>query len=414
MEATQSWIGNKAILNEKLRRESYHNLFWGNHTGVVTKVTDDNGEDNYEPSGKPIEQYDEFVRRGKDSMEIPFIMDLTGAPVFGDTTVEGTGEELVLKWLVAFVNQTRKAVMKRSGQMSEARARALQLFNEAQPRLSRYVAKWENSAIFQAFYEGVSPNLSQTNADDGLGVYTRYHPNWYVDNGGVIAAVAGTEGQTATVAELDTAVTTAGGDILDPNILRQLRIKAMKLKIPRIVTASGYEFWLLLCHPGSLASLQGDSQYQAMQQTAYTGRALAQPELNGAAGFIYGFALYEDIVGVRGWDNSALDLFGANVSQRFDPYDGVDNYNSILIGGSAMGRAVSVPLHFTMEETDHQNTIEIAAATINGYNRADFAAETDAGTGSGDLFRKNTTGGTASGLNVLNQSSLILMTDDNI
>ena len=138
------------------------------------------------------------------------------------------------------------------------------------------------------------------------------------------------------MAELDTAVTTAGGDILDPNILRQLRIKAMKLKIPRIVTASGFQFWLLLCHPGSLASLQSDSLYQAAQQTAYTGKALAQPELNGAAGFMYGFALYEDIVGVRGWDSTNDDLFGSNVGERFDPYDGTDNYNSILIGAHAI------------------------------------------------------------------------------
>ena len=64
------------------------------------------------------------------------------------------------------------------------------------------------------------------------------------------------------------------------------------------------------------------------------------------------------------------------------------------------------------EVDDHENVIEIGAGEIVGYNRADFAAEDDAGDGSGDLFYKNTTGGVASALTVTNQSSALLMTTD--
>ena len=77
-----------------------------------------------------------------------------------------------------------------------------------------------------------------------------------------------------------------------------------------------------------------------------------------------------------------------------------------------MGHAVGKDLHFTKEIDDHENTVEIGGAVIHGFNRPDYFVEADAFEASGDAFRKDTTGGVASGLTAINQSSAILMTDE--
>ena len=67
--------------------------------------------------------------------------------------------------------------------MSEQRQKIYKLYEAAKPQLSRWFAKWENQSIFQTFYEGVSPNLSQGTNSDGLGLVRRYHPNWWINDG---------------------------------------------------------------------------------------------------------------------------------------------------------------------------------------------------------------------------------------
>ena len=141
------------------------------------------------------------------------------------------------------------------------------------------------------------------------------------------------------------------------------------------------------------------------------------PELNGMAGYYAGFCIFEDIVGIREWDEAGY-FFGSTVSARFDDSAvtlHADNSkrvrNAIVFGKGAMGKAVAEDLHFTSEVDDHANTIELGGAVINGYNRAEFYAEADALEGSGDAFYKsNTSSADAAALAAVNQSSLILAT----
>ena len=140
------------------------------------------------------------------------------------------------------------------------------------------------------------------------------------------------------------------------------------------------------------------------------------PELNGMAGYYAGFCIFEDIVGIREWDEAGY-FFGSTVSARFDDSavtlaSGTARVrNAIVFGKGAMGKAVAEDLHFTSEVDDHANTIELGGAVINGYNRAEFYAEADALEGSGDAFYKsNTSSADAAALAAVNQSSLILAT----
>jgi len=121
MESSQTWIANVEILNSLLRKESWFNTFWAKFSGNVDISQDDNGNPVYSPSGNPIEVLNDYVAQGRDNMLIPFLSDLSGSPVYGDTVLKGTGEDQAMKWLRAYCNQSRKAVMKKSGSMSEQR-----------------------------------------------------------------------------------------------------------------------------------------------------------------------------------------------------------------------------------------------------------------------------------------------------
>ena len=412
METSQSWIANVEILNSLLRKESWYNTFWAKFSGNVDISTRENGNPVYTPSGKPIEVLNSFIAQGRDNMLIPFIKNLTGAPVYGDTVLKGTGEDQTMNWLRAYVNQYRKAVMKKSGSMSEQRQKMFKLYDEARPQLAEWFTKWENQAIFQAFYEGVSPNLSTGTASDGLGLARRYHPNWYMNDDAVLTALGGAEKTTKTNANVDglsacnTAMTSA--------ILRSLRIKCMELKIPQIETKGGYKYWALVMHPAQLASLQGDSDYETAQRYAFTGHKNDLPEINGMAGAYAGFCIFEDIVGIREWDAGNSTLFGTTTSARMDATAvGTGIYNAIVFSNSAMGKGVAKDLSFTDEVDDHKNTVEIGGAVINGYNRADFFAEADGTEGSGDAFYGNQSAAhDSAALSCINQSSLIIATKD--
>ena len=424
MESTQSWIANVEILNSLLRKESWFNTFWAKFSGNVDISQDDNGNPVYTPSGNPIEVLNDYVAQGRDNMLIPFLSDLSGSPVYGDTVLKGTGEDQAMKWLRAYCNQSRKAVMKKSGSMSEQRQKVFKLMDEARPQLARWFTKWENQAVFQTFYEGVSPNLSAGTASDGLGLARRYHPNWYINDGNVLTTV-GTEKTTKTNANLDAALgMTASADATCDNamtadILRELRVKCMSLKIPQMETADGHRFWCIVMHPAQLASLQTDTDYETAQRFGFMGSGGAKmPQLTGMAGYYAGFCIFEDIVGVREWDESGY-FFGSTTSARFDDSavtlaSGTARVrNAIVFGKNAVGKAVADDLHFTSEVDDHANTIELGGAVITGYNRADFFAEADALESSGDAFYKNQSAAhDAAALSCVNQSSLILATRD--
>ena len=413
METSQSWIANIAILNKLLAKETWYNTFWSKFSGQVDISTDDNGNKVYSPSGNTIEILNDFVSQGSDNMLLPFLRELTGEPVFGDTVLKGTGEDQSLNWLRTYCNQYRKAVMKRSGQMSEQRQKLYKLFDAARPQLSRWFSKFENQSIFATFYEGVSPNVSKGTNSDGLGVYKRYNPNWFVNDGGVLTLV-GSAATTKTAAQLDTAVGVCD-TAMTSDILRSLRTKCMELRIPTMTTHGGNPFWCIIMHPKQIEDLMDDTDYKAASREAYSAKMVASPELSGVVGYYSGFAIYEDIIGVRGWDTTNDDMGFGTVSEMFSPTDVTNNYNALVFGKSAVGRAVAKDLHFTNEVDDHENTIEIGGAMINGYSRNDWVAESLAGDssggGAGNAFSKgNATAGVANAIAATNQSSVVLMT----
>ncbi len=422
MDAAQDYIANIAILNEKIRQQSWYNTIWAKFSGNVDVSFENNGNRVMTPSGSPIEILNSFVEQGRDNMLIPFELGLTGSPVYGDTVVAGTGEDMDHDWLRVFINQYRKAVVPRSGRMAEQRAKMLKVLTRAEPALRKWVTKWENQAVSQAFYEGVSPNLSAGTSDDGLGLARRYHPNWYINDGAVLTSVGGTAGDMTyektlkTNAQLDTAIGGTNGTCdtaMTSAILFALRVKCMELMIPQIETEDGFKFWAIYMHPRQLTSLMGDSTYVSVVNSAYTQKVLKHPLMKAAVGYYAGFAIFEDIVAIRSWDEDNSSFFGTTTAARFLPSAVTSNktYSAIVLGNGAMGKGIANPIEMTTEKTDHENVIEVAANVMDGYNRTDFFGVDDAGEVSGDAFYKNQAAAhDAAALSCINQSSLIFST----
>lgn len=414
MLAEQDFIQNVAELNEDMHREAWYGTFFHAFVGDVDVINDPSGEVIKTPSGMPIERLTGFTEANSDNMLIPFEKDLTGPPVFGDTVAKGTGEDQDFRWLRSYINQTRKVVKAQSGKMSDFRARKLKLIENAKPKLIKWWSKYINQDIWRSFYEGLGSNLSGSKDYDALGVYRRYHPNAYCNDGGVLTVV-GTEKQFSTAAQLDTAVgvTDTGMTV---SIIRSLAVKCLQLKIDKIEGKNGYKFWVLVVSPMQLKTLKSDSDYEAATNSAFSTHKGDHPMLNGAVCEIEGFVIFSDIVGIRGWDDATGRFFGdddANpINSMFEPTAITDNFCALVFGNQAIGYGVVESLGFGDEVDDFANVKEVAGIMVYGANRADFVTEALAIETSGGMFYKNTTGGVVADTACINDSSLMLMTYD--
>jgi len=413
--ASQAYSANVAILRDKTINKSWFNTIWARWSGATDISRDDNGNTLVRPSGKPIEMMTEFIQKGRDNMLLPMRMDLSGAPVFGDTVVEGTGEDQDLDFLRLYVNQTRKAVMAQSGAMANEYVKIYNMIEAATPQLSKWLSKYDNQDVSRAFYEGVGENLSVGTADDGKGLYKRYHPNWYYNDGGVLTS-AGTAGSTKTNAHLDTAAA-SGLYGLTSDIVEYMNPVLMERMIPQIVSENGMPYWACLISPQQKITLLADSGFKAANQAAWNGLS-TNAELQGFVGYYMGVAFFEDIVAVRSWNTTRGDFFGATQATAFAPsvLPSDKNQNAIFFGNGAIGKGISRDkAKFTTVLSDHENVKEIAVSVINGYNRADYFDEAldgeTAGGGAANAFSKNNAAaGVTDAIACTNQSSLILMT----
>ena len=422
------YLSNIAILAEQIQKEAWYDTHWAALAGFTNVARAD--KDLYSPysykiSGKPIEILKNFSPQGgSDHILMPFGRRPTINPVFGNEIVKGTGNEASKYWLRAFVNVVRGAVKPKSGLLSEYRTNPLGFMKDAKPNLVEFWAQYYNQDIYRAFYEGIGLNLStgiyaaDTDCDyeQGLGIKKRYHPNWVVyDADGAIVDV-GVAGKCKTTDQLDAAVGTIVGEdqptVMDAKALKLLATKLKYKKIPKIITIGGKKYWKIIMHTKQLEDLENDSTYQNAVNTAYTGTKGDHPELNGLISTYRGFAIYEDLVGIRSWEDTNGHLFGSGAADTFQTSlipVGVseDNYNAIVVGNSAIGLARPRGISFTQEVDDHEAIVELATTSIFGANRVDICTATNVPT----VFeRGSATADVVDATAMENTSSLVFMT----
>ena len=422
------YLSNIAILAEQIQKEAWYDTHWAALAGFTNVARAD--KDLYSPysykiSGKPIEILKNFSPQGgSDHILMPFGRRPTINPVFGNEIVKGTGNEASKYWLRAFVNVVRGAVKPKSGLLSEYRTNPLGFMKDAKPDLVEFWAQYYNQDIYRAFYEGIGLNLStgiyaaDTDCDyeQGLGIKKRYHPNWVVyDADGAIVDV-GVAGKCKTTDQLDAAVGTIVGEdqptVMDAKALKLLATKLKYKKIPKIITIGGKKYWKIIMHTKQLEDLENDTTYQNAVNTAYTGTKGDHPELNGLISTYRGFAIYEDLVGIRSWNVDNGHLFGTGAADTFQTSlipVGVDenNYNAIVVGNSAIGLARPRGISFTQEVDDHEAIVELATTSIFGANRVDICTATLVDT---VFARGETSADVVDATAMENTSSLVFMT----
>ena len=404
METTASFIGNVEVLSEKMNRDSWYNTFWAKFSNF-NGLNDDNGNSKDAPGGHPIKVWSAMQEQGRDNMLIPFMNDLAGNFKYGDSVLKGSGEDQSMRFMRAYINQWRTAVKAKTGAMDDQRTKIYDLTKQAMPGLIRLLAKAKNQYIYEGLYYGINTPLSNAVTGlDGLGIKRRLHPHWFeystISTVDTLVSI-GTDGRLKTKLLLDAATEGTGTGTLTKmttNLLEDLRVKCMELRIPQMTTKDGMPYWVMIVHPKQAKDLRQDQDFKA-----FNGTKLASPELNGSIGVYAGFAIYEDIVGIRGWDATAHDLYNTGIFELST----ASNYNAVIVGNDAIGKAVAMSSEFNDEIDDFKNIKEIGCATIDGINRVDFATE---GTNVEAAFARVPAGGFCDATPLINTSSMIVMT----
>ena len=418
MEATSDHKLNISLLSKKLAKAAWWSTFWAKIAGFQ-EITNVNGIRQTNPAPNSIVQVlRDFVQEGRDNMLLPFINPYSEAPVYGDTWLKGTGEEMTLRYLRVYINQVRKAVMKKTGRMSAQRLKGFQIMEQAMPELIKYWSKWYNAAMFQTLYEGLSPQLTAGTLDEGNGIKARFHPNMYYYANSDVLTPVGTAGKTKTQAEWETADALITNDS-NAELLSQLNMLVKTdLLIDPAVTKGGMEFWFYMVHPRSMKKFKQDDDIQAANNSAYMHELKDHPALAGRDYLYYdGFCVVEERTGCRTMPphGSAsvdlLDMLAGKNGWTMPPNTATNTlFSGIILGRDALGLGVAENLNFTEETDDHGNVEEIGSQCIQGANRVEFFSETDEATvfaTGGATKAAHTTAYTAT-----NQSSAIIWTKD--
>jgi hypothetical protein len=316
--------------------------------------------------------------------------------------LKGAEEDQSMMWMRAYVNQWRVGVKPKTGGMDEQRSKIYNLAAQAQPGLTRLLSKIKNQYIYQGLYYGINDPLSNAVTGlDGLGISKRLHPHWFEYEATEGLHSIGTDGITKTTALLGAATLGTNYTLakMDTKLLESLRVQAITLRIPQMTTIDGMKYWVMVVHPLQGKSLRADQDFKA-----FDGKKLESPELNGAIGVYAGFAIFEDIIGIRGWDRTNKSLYSDGLTELSSV---TTNYNAIIVGNDAVGKANASDSSFESEEDDYKNVKGIAATTIDGINRVDFATE---GTNIDAAFSRSDTGSFCPVTTLENTSSMIVMT----
>jgi len=421
MEVSTNHTLNIALLSTELAKEAWHNTFWAKLAGFQG-ITNVNGIKQTNPAPNVVVQMvRDFVAEGRDNLLAAMLMPLSEDPVYGDTQLKGTGEDMSLKYVRLYINQVRKAVTKLSGNMSNQRVKSFNLMEKAKPALVDWWSKWYNAAMFQTIYEGVSPQLSAGTNDDGLGLQMRYHPNQYYSSSATEASnVLTAIGTNTTEKYLKTEANYQTSDAailgyMDANLINQMNSKMKTtLLIEPILSEEGVPFWLWLVHPEQFRRMKQNANIYRTQDAAFNGQLRKHPAILGRDIMYYdGFCFVEETTGVRSMPTSGsvaryISFAGTNGWTKPPTSGSGYAYGGIILGKNALALGVAENLTFTEETEDHGNTIEIGSRCIQGANRVEFFSETDEAL----VFVKNKTTRTLYDTAALasNQSSAIVWT----
>jgi len=407
---------NLAKVDERMYRKVNDNLLFANLIGLQKPDgEDENGQKKYKASGSIIEKstvpinFSDGVDHGILTME----NDLVGDPLYGDTAAAGTGEEWAWNHMRVHVNQTRKVVKVKSGDMSELRGNRYKIRERARPKLEQWFVEQQNAHYIQAIYEGASRNLTTgTNiAKNGIGLSARYPSNMYYQSADGTFTTVGTASYSKTAAEIDTASGTAMTPMTNKTI-EAAALLCQELKIGQAAMYQGKKMWVWVVSPYLIKYLRvNDTSWRAAEVAFATGkRSSDSPLVSGCINAYGGFLWMVDMLAVRPWDSDIQSFAGDNGWRGRGTYASGEVHDCSYIMGKGV-LAVSEPRKYRLKEEseDFDSDIEVCGSIIDGIERVDFVSSSN----DAAFFAKGKTVFTplATAYEVINNQLLMLMID---
>tara|TARA_Y100001963_G_C6790799_1_gene455283 strand:- start:2995 stop:4212 length:1218 start_codon:yes stop_codon:yes gene_type:complete len=341
-------------------------------------------------SDSVIQVRDELNKGAGDTLHYGLRMQLNGAGIAGDSTLEGQEESLVTYRDTITVNQLRHAV-KVVGNMSQQRV-TFDIRAEAQAGLVDWWAQRLDTSLINQLagntnptntnniYSGmnavVAPTVTQT------GSVTNYLSSDY-------AILPADLTDAATVTSVDTAEAALSPDgIAAPStfafnlrMLDKAVIKARTLPTPiRPIKMNGMECYVAFLHPYQVYDLRRNTaagQWMDIQKAALQGGQVTKnPLFTGAVGMYSGVIIHED---ARVPFGPSTDINGAHQTYLADAAVGVARgiFCGAQSGCIAFGRAYgysgsNIKFKWTEVLDDYENQLGVSSALVYGMKKTQF------------------------------------------
>lgn len=319
-----------------------------------------------------IQIKDETKKSAGDQITFGLRVQLTGAGVLGDGTLQGAEEALTTYSDSVVINQLRHAV-RNGGRMTAQRVP----FDLRQEALSG-LRDWWAARIDQSFFNHVNGNTVQTDVR-----FTAMNATVAPDSGHLLrvgsAGNAGTDQsisttETFTLTILDNAVERARS--FDPNVTALSVTDGIQSGFPlRPCNVNGTEYYVAVLHPAQITSLRALSSTAGnwfdIQSSAMKGGEIEDnPIFTGALGVYNNCVLHGDARINLGVNSTSATTAVANTRR------------AAFLGAQAVicgfGRD-NGPERFTWVEElfDYENQLGVSAGTIFGmvkttFNSTDF------------------------------------------
>lgn len=303
-------------------------------------------------SNSLVQFREELTKSKGDRIRIGLRMQLTGAGVQGDNTLEGNEEALTTYFYDQLIDQLRHAV-RSAGKMSEQRV-PFEVREEARSGLQ----DWWAGRLDYAFFNQITGNIAQTDV--------RYT--------GMVSAVAPDSAHIIRAGNVSDSASLSTGNVFNLTHLDVLRERARTATpVIRTVKQAGQEYYVCFLHPDQVYSMRtstSTAQWADIQKAAMTGGEVKDnPIFTGALGIYNGIILHE----AYRIPNAVSNAGAAVASTR----------RAVLCGAQAAIFACGQdngPEKMTWNEElfDYQNQLGVEAGMIFGlgkttFNSADFA-----------------------------------------